>query len=276
MASDVWFRFFPSDWISGVAQLSAAERGVYVTLLALMYDHGGPIRRDDNRLSRMCGLPKAAATRAIEALLALEKLAEEDGFLFNDRAKSELTERENRKRIAQENANARWEKAQENQLPNYAPALLTHCADDAHARGESQNQKSLLETTSLVIGEPITPSENVVSIERKPNPEKRESVMAFGEWWNALASSAGLRLIDKIDGFRGANTWARVRDLKGDHASLDAGLRFLEAKIRGSPFLLGRTERPWRGFTFDWLVKASNFQKVVEGNYDEARQTRRF
>ena len=71
--SDPWFRFFPSDWIAGVSGLSAAERGVYVTLLAIIYDHGSSIIRDDARLARMCGLPTWPFTRALDALIKAEK-----------------------------------------------------------------------------------------------------------------------------------------------------------------------------------------------------------
>ena len=74
MGGDPWFRFFPSDWLSGVSGLSAAERGVYVTLLAIMYDHGGPVVRDDSRLSRQCGLPKTGFIRALDGLIAIGKI----------------------------------------------------------------------------------------------------------------------------------------------------------------------------------------------------------
>lgn len=43
---------------------------------------------------------------------------------------------------------------------------------------------------------------------------------------------------------------------------------FLEAikSINESPFLLGQNEKGWV-ITFDWLIKPSNFAKVLEGNY---------
>lgn len=37
--------------------------------------------------------------------------------------------------------------------------------------------------------------------------------------------------------------------------------------IRNSDFLMGRTEKPWHGFCFDWLFTPSNFVKIREGNY---------
>ncbi len=39
-------------------------------------------------------------------------------------------------------------------------------------------------------------------------------------------------------------------------------------KAEASNFLSGRDGK-WRGATFDWILKASNFLKIVEGNYDE-------
>ena len=78
------------------AGLSAAERGVDVTLIAAIYDHGGPIRRDDARLARQCGLPKAGFARAPQALVDLGKIEIEGCDLSNSRAKRELIDRENR------------------------------------------------------------------------------------------------------------------------------------------------------------------------------------
>lgn len=37
--------------------------------------------------------------------------------------------------------------------------------------------------------------------------------------------------------------------------------------VSKSDFLMGRTERPWQGCCFDWLLKPANFQKIIEGNY---------
>lgn len=111
--SDPWFKFYPSDFLSGTATLSAAERGVYITLLAKMYDHSGPIERDDGRLARLCGLPKAGFVRILEGLISAGKIIIDGGGLFNSRAKSELTERENRISSARAAANARHTKTPE-------------------------------------------------------------------------------------------------------------------------------------------------------------------
>lgn len=40
--------------------------------------------------------------------------------------------------------------------------------------------------------------------------------------------------------------------------------------VSESDFLMGRTDRPWTGCCFDWLLKPANFRKIVEGNYTNA------
>jgi uncharacterized protein YdaU (DUF1376 family) len=133
MSGEAWFRFFPSDWLGGTASLSAAERGVYITLIACMYDHGGPIRREDDRLSRRCGLPKAGFVRALAALIDLGKIDEIDGCLFNSRAKIELTEREKFCSTQSGNAQSRWGKHKEKQSSSDTMALPPHCHGTATA-----------------------------------------------------------------------------------------------------------------------------------------------
>lgn len=39
------------------------------------------------------------------------------------------------------------------------------------------------------------------------------------------------------------------------------------AKVENSAFLRG--DLKWKGVTFDWIMKKGNFQKIVEGNYDD-------
>jgi hypothetical protein len=51
---------------------------------------------------------------------------------------------------------------------------------------------------------------------------------------------------------------ARRRRHRGWKAALE--------RVRESPFLLGQSERDWV-VSFDWLIKPSNFVKVIEGVY---------
>ncbi len=171
MSANPWFRFFPSDWLAGVAGLSAAERGVYITLLAIMYDHGGAIPRDDARLSRQCGIPKAGFARALDSLISTGKIVVENGCLFNSRAKTELTERENKSSAASASANSRWQKTKTNQPSSNASA----CASALPTQCENDAPEMLTTTTS-------TDTTTVVSKNFGQTEKARDA--AFDRFWN--------------------------------------------------------------------------------------------
>lgn len=81
--SIVHIPFYPSDWLAGTAALSDAEKGVYITLVARMYEMAGPIERDDNRLYRVCGSKsKASFVKALNYLISEGKIIETpDGLI---------------------------------------------------------------------------------------------------------------------------------------------------------------------------------------------------
>lgn len=103
--------------------------------------------------------------------------------------------------------------------------------------------------------------------------EAVETIRVAGEGWNAMAASLSLPAIDSIKpgSAREKHTLARARDLRTDH-ELDAAAGFAKLfnLIRGSPYLRGEVN----GFvaTFDWIIKPSNFLKIMEGNYEIRQQ----
>ena len=48
--------------------------------------------------------------------------------------------------------------------------------------------------------------------------------------------------------------------------SLESWERFFDW-VKQSNFLMGRTDKAWAGFCFDWLFNPTNFAKIIEGNY---------
>lgn len=81
------------------------------------------------------------------------------------------------------------------------------------------------------------------------------------EHWNEIAPTLGKPCIRKLTPARRSLLKARIAQ---------NGLEdFVEvfANIRASPFLRG--DKGWHGCTFDWVFKQANFQKILEGNYNE-------
>ena len=93
----------------------------------------------------------------------------------------------------------------------------------------------------------------------EPCSQKRTQYKGFVDSWNSL-SEFGIVSIRSISGKRADALRARLRQY-GD----DSFNECVEA-IRQSDFLQGRNNRGWV-VTFDWLVKPSNYPKVLEGNY---------
>jgi hypothetical protein len=82
--------------------------------------------------------------------------------------------------------------------------------------------------------------------------------------WNEFAEANGLVKI--VDIMRGS---AREAAVRGRMAGPGFNFEGLLEMIGKSPFLLCKVpNKPFRA-TFDWVMKASNYQKIIEGNYLE-------
>jgi hypothetical protein len=53
----------------------------------------------------------------------------------------------------------------------------------------------------------------------------------------------------------------------------DTSLTEVFERVEKSDFLTGRTKDPWRGCSFDWIIKKANYIKIIEGNYDNKGKT---
>lgn len=91
----------------------------------------------------------------------------------------------------------------------------------------------------------------------------RFNYQLFGDYWNHnIAEPTGLPTVrepSKWTSTRKTNLKARVKD-EGEKAVLK-----IFDEVKQSDFLSGRAN----GFqaTFDWVIKAGNFQKIADGNY---------
>lgn len=93
MSALPWVRFYPSDWLAGTRGLSAAETGIYITLIASMYERGEPIPEDHARLARACGASNSSFKAALEVLVDGRKIVRVDGGLWNNRVGKESAHR---------------------------------------------------------------------------------------------------------------------------------------------------------------------------------------
>lgn len=116
MSATTWIKFYPSDWLNGTVTLTPVERGVYITLIALMYDQEGPLENVPRILSRRCGMTVAQFNAVLESLIEQGKLTLEDGSICNEKVARILGDVFARKERASKGGHAKAErKAQQNQ-----------------------------------------------------------------------------------------------------------------------------------------------------------------
>ena len=101
-------------------------------------------------------------------------------------------------------------------------------------------------------------SRNPIQSESNPNPNPNpigaDEVM---KRWNSL----DLNPIRNVSGARETHMKARIEE-----NGLESVREAIE-HVRRSDFLQGKNDRGWT-ITFDWFLNPTNFQKVLEGNYD--------
>lgn len=142
MSDSPFFQFYPSDWLAGTRGLTAAETGVYITLVAMMYEAEGPIPNDAKRLARLCGSTPAALKKSIHGLIEAGKITEDERGFFNRRVEIEIEKRAEKRAAASASANARWKKAEQKQQPKNANASKTQCERNANQKPEPEKRKT--------------------------------------------------------------------------------------------------------------------------------------
>lgn len=111
-----------------------------------------------------------------------------------------------------------------------------------------------------------TPSGTDLPDEASASSPVRQPISEALEDWNTNAAAAGWPLVKSMSPNRERLVSARLRQHGID------GWKSAIAKARASPFLAGADPPGW--FTFPWLIKAENFLKVIEGNYDRRSEQR--
>lgn len=150
--SGPFIAFYPSDWLAGTRGLSAAETGVYITLIAMMYEREAPLDRDETRLARLCGIPAPGFSRALSVLIDEGKILVTDAGLWNARVELECKKREEKQVSARQSAKARWaKKDSENNDSADANAMRTQCERNANHNQIQKEEEKREDPTDLLV-----------------------------------------------------------------------------------------------------------------------------
>tara|TARA_R110002110_G_scaffold113522_3_gene281850 strand:+ start:2450 stop:3283 length:834 start_codon:yes stop_codon:yes gene_type:complete len=177
--------FYPSDWLAGTAALSDTEKGVYITLVARMYEMAGPIERDDNRLFRVCGSKsKASFVKALEYLISEGKILVTDEGLFNEKASKVIEQTTEKSSKAKAAAQSRWDrKSNKNKGGVNANASPKHMPQLCQPEPEPELDKELKRDTIVSPKKAPDQSFDLVPSEQIPKPAKNAKASRLPDDW---------------------------------------------------------------------------------------------
>lgn len=142
------------------------------------------------------------------------------------------------------------------ETPFYKPSIRNPVYDDINPAFNALNPARDAPEPSITI---IEPSDKKIEAKAsRRSAEIDDCVLHF----NATADRVGWSRVQKITPARKAALSQRISDCGGEDAWREAIDR-----AAMSPLLTGQIGRGWRA-DFDWLCKAANFTKLMEGNYD--------
>lgn len=139
-----WFKLDCRAWLDATRNLPPDVRGLYIDVLALIYDRDGPVPDDDRWIAHQLHISARKWRIARNVLVACGKLTVREGQLTNSRAEIEIEQRAKIRRTNAENAAKRGRNSDENPETagkNNASDERTGQRNEGYARGrQSQSQ----------------------------------------------------------------------------------------------------------------------------------------
>lgn len=237
-----------------VQRMSYIERGIYRELLDECWAEGF-IPDDIEKLADICGCPSEVMANAWQVLSKCFANAG-NGFLYNERLEQERTDmdrtRANRARAGAAGGRAKATNgagSDGNSLANASKcqsnASNSHIEEKRREENKPPNPQG--GDGGRKIREDKTPYQEIVAAYREALPHLPQPDDAAN--WNKTR--------------RG---YVKARwDESAKRQSLDWWRRYFN-HVAKSAFLTGKTPEQFEA-TFDWLMKPTNMQKVIEGNY---------
>ena len=251
----IWIKWWPKDALDGTMTLAPMEELAYRRILDLIYSTGDNLPDDDKRLAWMT--KTGSKWPAIKkTLISLDKIAVVDGQISNAKCRDIL--RETDQLFAQKSeagtASAAKRKSLKTQKSrptgvgtNNPTDVPTHQNPDISPNGDSP---------------PDPPQNSPLDLPADPQPDELQIALAE---YNQTAKQVGWPVAAKFDEDRRRKLRQRLNDAGGL-----AGWRQALIKASASNHCRGQNSRGWV-LSLDFLLQASSFTKLMEGNYDNRR-----
>lgn len=227
MSETPFILFYTSDFLAGTSGMTASAKGVYITLLCLMYESEAPLAQSWDTLARRCGCTFPAFKKAIDSLKDDGKIVLLDGGIWSSKCEKHITQRRERQKSAKAAAKKRWEKDEQKQCELDATASFGQC------KPEPEPEYILEPKGSLSLPVEATPP--------KPKGKRKAYPEDFDAFWKAyptdpnMAKAEAFKAWQKLDANDREKALAAVQPFKAwiakqrDYRTLHA-VRFLSQR----------------------------------------------
>jgi len=153
MSDAPFVNFYTSDFLAGTVGMTAATKGVYITLLCLIYEVERPLTQSRDMLARRCGCTLPAFEKALSALVGDGKIEVRPDGIWSDKCEKHIASRRERRNSAKAAAEKRWQKSKEKQGKADAAAYHPQCKPEPEleidTEANASDAKSVLWTKGV-------------------------------------------------------------------------------------------------------------------------------
>ena len=241
-----YYKFNIGDYARSTRHLSNEEDLAYRRLIDMYYENEAPIPLETQWVARRIRV----AAEVVEIVLQDMFERTEDGWK-HARCEADIADYHKSAQRNRENGKRGGRPKSVGNKPTENPV------------GSQSDTSGNPVVTLTTNHKPLTTNQDILSNESMPETDVSDGFdpKDVVEVWNEVALKLGKPKVRDL-------TPERRQLLKGrmsQYALDDFVLVF--NNIERSPFLRG--DHGWRGCTFDWVFKKSNFQKILEGNYND-------
>jgi uncharacterized protein YdaU (DUF1376 family) len=258
-----FYKHYLGDYARDTGHLTLVEHGAYRVLLDHYYATERPLPEEKVALYRICKAFTPAERRAVDMVAKDFFPAGDDGLRHNARADEEIAAARAFAEAQAVRAHKRWHgKTDAEGMPPHTSG--TSPGDASHSHSQKQHKQK--QPPASAGGAPDgavalpCPHEQIIALYHEILP----TCPRVAEWNEARQALLRTRWREK------AKPNGRSQGYANAEGGLDYWRRFF-AYVAQSDFLTGKAD-PQQGrapfvATLEWLVRPSNFVKVIEGNY---------
>lgn len=262
-----FYKRFMADYAKKTSRLTLAQHGAYTLLLDEFYATEQPLPAAHVDLFRICRAMSRDEQAAVAFVADMFFPIGEDGLRHNERAACELADAAPAMEAARANGKRGGRpKKEPTEFENKNPVGFQNITqNEPSAKAPHSSEEDIRAKALLSASPPDCPHEALIDLfaERLPSlPQPRKSLWLKGK--NAPAMRARWRWVmsEKYEG--GERKGTRMA------TTVEEGLAWFDrffGYVEKSDWLTGRGGKNWTA-DLAWLVNASNFEKVLQGNYE--------